>query len=111
MSVNTFDTTGISATVVAICYDLLSRYPTASFGMLASRSFDVERETTEPRPTKRFQVWTGVIGRKFPDTAFAHYRFTEENGYLLINNCHSDAAAKVEEYREMFKGYGIVAGV
>lgn len=112
LCVDTFDTMGVSSTMVAIVLDLLSRYPGASFGMLASRSIDPTRDESEPRPTKRFGVWCGVIQRTMGVHPFEHYRFNPENGYMLINKCHGDCDAKKEEYRKMISAsYDIVPGV
>ena len=87
----------IIRTCAEICLDLLRRFPSASFGMIAS---PIEGE--EKYFNKRFRIYQSVIKDWFPGTRFHHIVSEAQGGYLLINKSQPDSEQKITRTVEMF---------
>lgn len=83
---NKGDVANILVSCLKVIPVLLSKYPTASFGIAASRSYDTQSKKYEPlENNQRFKLYSSIARKKIGDQTFQHYEYPEISGYLLIN--------------------------
>ncbi len=85
---------GIIRTCLNILIQFYKDYPFASFGFIGEKSDDEPSHSS----TKRFKVYSKVVGNFISPVDFHHYHFPEKSAYLLLNkdNMEPDILKKIE---------------
>lgn len=82
---------------------LLQEYPTASFGLVASRGYDkASRRFEDYQNNQRYRVYKEVISEKIGKSTFHHSAHDNISAYLLINRSCGDIAQKERAIGKMF---------
>lgn len=102
--VNKGDLGNIVISCLKVIPILLQEYPTASFGFIGARSYDIAGNLIEPvSQTQRYTIWSDVVKKKIGNVTFAHFKFPEASGYLLLNRWSSSSIEdKVNAIKRMF---------
>jgi len=90
-------------TCLNICLDLLNKQPTASFGFLASRTYNPNTKKLEDEAVNaRYRVYIGKLLNYFSPQNFLHEENPEKSSYLILNRRNRTPKLK-EKIEEMFK--------
>jgi hypothetical protein len=87
--------------VLPLC---LEYFPSASFALAGSRSFDPFSNTVESfQRNQRFRIYSELIKRYVGTELFEHISYEQISCYLLLNKKNTDLETKRVEIEESFK--------
>lgn len=88
--VNKGDVPRILRTVSDIALEVMKGDEMASFGAIATRSYDSSTDTEEGIPSQRWRIYRWCVPKLMDPNLFDHFEFAPEGGYLLVNKRHAD---------------------
>ena len=93
--INKGDLGNILVTCARVVPILLQKYPTASFGLIGSRTVDDNSKKVENYSNnQRFKIYKYLISTKFGIQTFEHFEYQAISGYLLVNKKNNDIPQK-----------------
>lgn len=112
------ESTRIFATCIKIAVQILKKNPLASLGFIGAATEEEEKAHKEalkdsPKakksPTKRFNVYTGIVARLFSPDQFLHVEDTPNSAYAIINLKNNSPQRLKATIEDMFHKHYILA--